>query len=56
MLLMDWGFLDGEDLWTIKHVYGIDFVVPARDNMQVTADAHSFLKEKPDGEYLFAAE
>lgn len=56
MLLMDRGFLDGEDLWTIKHVYGIDFVVPAKGNMQVTADARSFLEEKPDGEYLFAAQ
>ena len=56
VLLMDRGFLDGEDLWTIKHVYGVDFVVPAKDNMQVTADARSFLTEKADDEYLFAAE
>ena len=56
VLLMDRGFLDGEDLWTIKHVYGIHFVVPAKDNMQVTTDARSFLREKPDGKYLFAAE
>ena len=56
VLLMDMGFLDGEVLWTIKHVYHIDFVMPARDDMDITADARSFLKEKPDGQYLFAAE
>lgn len=56
VLLIDRGFLDGEDLWTIKYVYGVDFVVPAKDNMQVTADARSFLQERPDGQYLFAAE
>ena len=56
VLLIDRGFLDGEDLWTIRHTYHVHFVVPAKDNMHVTADARAFLKEKPDGEYLFAAE
>ena len=56
VLLIDRGFLDGEDLWTIRHTYHVHFVVPAKDNMDVTADARAFLKEKPDGEYLFAAE
>lgn len=56
VLLIDRGFLDGEDLWTIRHTYHVHFVVPAKDNMHVTADARAFLEEKPDGEYLFADE
>jgi len=37
--LMDMGFLDGETLWTIKHDLGIDWVIPSRSDMDVTADA-----------------
>lgn len=39
VLLMDMGFLDGETLWTIKHDLGIDWVIPSRSDMDVTADA-----------------
>jgi hypothetical protein len=46
---MDMGFLDGETLWTIKHTHHIDFVVPSKDNMQVTREARSFRKSKADG-------
>jgi hypothetical protein len=53
---MDMGFLDGETLWTIKHTHHIDFVVPSKDNMQVTREARSFRKRKADGEYLFRDE
>jgi len=56
VLLIDRGFLDGEDLWTIRYTYHVHFVVPAKEDMAVTADARAFLKEKPDGEYLFVAE
>jgi len=56
VLLIDRGFLDGLSLWQIKNEDGIDFVIPVKTNMQVTNDARAFLKQKPDGEYLFAAE
>lgn len=56
VLLIDRGFLDGLTLWQIKNVDGIDFVIPVKSNMIVSADARAFLKQKPDGEYLFAAE
>jgi hypothetical protein len=56
VLLMDMGFLDGEMLWRIKHTYHIDFVVPSKDNMQVTREARSFRERKADGEYLFRDE
>ena len=56
VLLIDRGFLDGLTLWQIKNEDGIDFVVPVKSNMHVTADAQAFLQQKPDGQYLFAAE
>ena len=56
VLLMDMGFLDGETLWTIKHTHRIDFVVPSKDNMQVTYEARSFRQLKADGQDLFRAE
>ena len=56
VLLMDMGFLDGETLWTIKHSYHIDFVVPSKHNMHVSREACSFRKMKVDGEYLFRDE
>jgi hypothetical protein len=56
VLLIDRGFLDGLTLWQIKNEDGIDFIVPVKSNMRVTADARAFLKHEPDGEYLFAAE
>jgi len=56
VLLMDRGFLDGETLWTIKQSYGVDFVIPSKDDMQVTAEARSFRSQKADDQYLFRAE
>jgi hypothetical protein len=56
VLLMDRGFLDGQTLWTIKHTYGVDFIVPSKDDMHVTTDARAFRKTKADGEFLFRAE
>jgi len=56
VLLIDRGFLDGLTLWQIKNKDGIDFIVPVKSNMHITNDARAFLKQKPDGEYIFAAE
>ena len=39
VLLVDRGFMDGETLWSIKHDLGIDWVIPSRSDMDVTADA-----------------
>jgi hypothetical protein len=56
VLLMDRGFLDGQDLWVLKAEMGIDFVVPSKDKMRVTEDARGFCRQKEDGENLFKAE
>jgi hypothetical protein len=56
VLLMDRGFLDGQDLWALKAELGIDFVVPSKDNMRVTADARGLCRQGVDGESLFKAE
>jgi hypothetical protein len=39
ILLIDRGYLDGETLWKIKYGFNIDFIIPARTDMQITADA-----------------
>jgi hypothetical protein len=52
VLVMDRGFLDGESLWTIKHNYGVDFVIPSKDDMQVTTDARSFRRQKGKAQEL----
>ena len=56
VLLIDRGFLDGLTLWQIKNEDGIDFVIPVKSNMIVSADARAFLKQKADREYVFAAD
>lgn len=56
VLLIDRGFLDGLTLWQIKNDDGIDFVIPVKSNMHVSSDGRAFLKQKPDGEYIFATE
>lgn len=56
VLLMDRGFLDGETLWTIKHRYGVDFIVPSKADMHITTEARALGKTKADGEHLFRAE
>lgn len=56
VLLIDRGFLDGETLWAIKHTHGVDFVIPVKDGMHVQTDARAYLKQKPDGALLVAAE
>jgi len=39
LLLIDRGYMDGLTLWKIKHIYGADFIIPARTDMAVTQDA-----------------
>ena len=56
VLLVDRGFLDGLTLWHIQHTDGVDFVIPAKDGMRVKTDARTFLNQKPDGQWLVAAE
>jgi hypothetical protein len=56
VLLIDRGFLDGQDLWVLKHALGIDFVVPAKADMRVTADAQGLGRRQADGEQVFEAE
>lgn len=56
VLLIDRGFLDGQDLWVLKHGLGIDFVVPAKDNMRVTADGRGLCRQTEDGESIFKGE
>jgi len=56
ILLVDRGFLDGADLWELKHTLGIDFVVPAKATMRITADAQGLARQEPDNESLFRAD
>ncbi len=56
VLLIDRGFLDGQDLWMLKARLGIDFVVPAKDNMQISADARGLCRQAEDGESIFKGE
>jgi hypothetical protein len=55
VLLIDRGFLDGADLWLLKHQWGIDFVVPAKENMHVTADAQGLARQEADGQSIIGA-
>lgn len=55
ILLLDRGFIDGITLWTIKHEYDIDFVIPATTNMGITQDARE-LRNSRDIEYIWKEE
>jgi Transposase DDE domain len=55
ILLVDRGFLDGADLWTLKHTWGIDFVVPSKATMHVTRDAQALARQEADSELIFPA-
>jgi len=55
ILLVDRGFLDGADLWILKHTLGIDFVVPSKANLHVTQDAQGLAQQDADGESIFRA-
>jgi hypothetical protein len=56
VLVLDGGFLDGPDLWQLKHTWGIDFVIPPKETMRVTADAQGLGRQPADGESIFADE
>jgi hypothetical protein len=56
VLLIDRGFLDGADLWALKHRWGIDFVVPAKEKMRITADAQGLARQEVDGERMVGAQ
>ncbi len=56
VLVLDGGFLDGPDLWALKHTLGIDFVIPPKETMRVTADAQGLGHQPADGESIFAQE
>jgi hypothetical protein len=56
VLLIDRGFLDGADLWVLKHQWGIDFVVPAKEKMRITADAQGLARQEADGETIVPAQ
>lgn len=55
-VLIDRGFLDGADLWVLKHDLGINFVVPSKDKMLVTLDAQALARRKADDETIFGEE
>lgn len=55
VLLIDWGFLDGETLWTLKHDLDIDWVIPARSDMDATTDARQLAQQPIDHIYITGA-
>jgi hypothetical protein len=56
VVLIDRGFLDGADLWVLKHQWGIDFMVPAKEKMRITADAQGLARQEADGETIIPAQ
>lgn len=44
--LIDRGFIDGQTLWQIKNIYGVDFVIPSKTDMNITEDVRSFRDAK----------
>ncbi len=48
LLLIDCGFLDGENLWWL-HQRGTNFITRARTNMIVSEQIRSFREDKPGG-------
>ena len=52
LLVIDRGYLDGLTLWTLKHTYHIDWIIPAKTSMAVTKDARG-LREAEDPKRIF---
>ncbi len=50
-ILIDRGFLDGEDLWWLHKEKGIEFVVPAKENMSIVTDIKGLALE--EGEEIY---
>ena len=55
LLLVDRGFLDGGRLWTLKHKLHIDFVIPAKKNLEITTDIRG-RRDLPEDEDLHRQE
>lgn len=55
LLLIDRGYLNGLTLWTLKHTYRIDWIIPAKTSMAVTKDARG-LREVRDPKRVFREE
>jgi len=53
VLLVDRGFIDGSLLWWLGKKMGIQFVIPARSNMEVSQDIRGLRGEKADGQRVF---
>jgi hypothetical protein len=45
LVVADRGFIDGAQMWNLKHNIGIDFIIPAKAGMTVRDDAISLRKE-----------
>lgn len=52
LLLIDRGYLDGLTLWTLRHTYQIDWIIPSKTSMAVTKDARG-LREVKDPKRIF---
>lgn len=55
-VIADRGFLDGAQLWELKHKMGIDFIVPAKAGMIIREDAIALGKDygnKPSAEWFY---
>jgi len=48
MVVVDRGFLSGENLWEVKHKYGTDFLIYSKSNMDVTKELKTRLKDAQD--------
>ncbi len=56
MVIADRGFLDGAQLWELKHKMGIDFIIPAKVGMIIREDAIALNKDyenKPLAEWTY---
>ena len=52
LLVIDRGYLDGLTLWTLKHTYHIDWIIPSKTSMAVTKDARG-LRQVKDPKRIF---
>jgi len=55
LLLIDRGFIDGIILWKIKHNLGIDFIVPLKKDMRITANARGLRNTEIKGKIYRAS-
>jgi len=55
LLVVDRGFLDGGRLWTLKHKLHIDFIIPAKTNLEITADIRG-MRDLPEDDILHRQE